>query len=61
MDQVLFTREVFPEYVPQQQAADACVARVAPGVANWTCSPGFVPTAPGCDAAINDLLTCYGV
>ncbi len=61
LSQVSFTREVTPECMPQQQAWDACTARVAPGSANWLCSPFlFIPTAPACDALLDELFTCSG-
>ncbi len=61
-DNVQFTRDVTPECLAQNQAWDACQARVPPGTANWTCSsvPGFMPGAPACDGLLNDLFACEG-
>jgi hypothetical protein len=62
LSNIQFTRDVTPECLPQNQAWDACQARVAAGTANWTCSPvpGFMPGAPACDAQLNDLFACEG-
>lgn len=58
LDNVQFGRAV--GCLAENQAYDACQARVAPGTANWTCFDGFMPSPPSCDPILNDLLTCEG-
>jgi hypothetical protein len=58
LDNVQFARAV--DCLAENQAYDACQARVAPGLANWTCFDGFMPSPPSCDPVLNDLLTCEG-
>jgi hypothetical protein len=58
---IQFVRDFAAQCLPENAALNRCLSETPPGTDNWTCLPGALPPAPGCNPELEALFTCLGI